>query len=186
MTGRPAVLMSPVSFMQKPARWMQLLAGNSSAFTAAPNFAFELAVRRTSDDDMAGLDLGGVVVIINGAERVHGATVRRFNERFAAVQPARHRYPAVLRAGRGDGLCGDLGRGRPPTAVRFDNEKLAAGHAERCDDGRHRADRHAAHRGRRRCGSSIPRHASRSPRARSVRSGCTATTSPRATGVTRS
>ena len=97
--GRPAVLMSPVSFMQKPARWMQLLATNTSTFTAAPNFAFELAVRRTSDADLAGLDLGGVVVMINGAERVHGATVRRFNERFARVQPARHRDAPVLRAG---------------------------------------------------------------------------------------
>ena len=29
-------------------------------FSAVPNFAFELAVRRTSDDDMAGLDLGHV------------------------------------------------------------------------------------------------------------------------------
>jgi long chain fatty acid CoA FadD26 len=82
-TGRPVVLMSPVAFLQKPARWMQLLATNGSTFTAAPNFAYELAVRRTSDDDLAGLDLGGVRIMINGAERVHGTTVRRFNERFA-------------------------------------------------------------------------------------------------------
>ena len=30
--GRPAVLMSPVSFLQKPARWMQLLASNGRSF----------------------------------------------------------------------------------------------------------------------------------------------------------
>ncbi|HZN81209.1 MAG TPA: AMP-binding protein, partial [Mycobacterium sp.] len=62
--GHPAVLMSPVAFMQKPARWMQQLAMNSSTFTAAPNFAYDLAVRRTSDDDLAGMDLGGVQVMI--------------------------------------------------------------------------------------------------------------------------
>ena len=56
--GFRAVLMSPVSFLQRPARWMQLLATNTHAFSAAPNFAFELAARKTSDDDMAGLDLG--------------------------------------------------------------------------------------------------------------------------------
>ena len=61
LTGFHTVLTSPVSFLQRPARWMQLLASNSHAFSAAPNFAFELAARKTSDDDMAGLDLGNVL-----------------------------------------------------------------------------------------------------------------------------
>ena len=39
--------------------------------SAAPNFAFDLAVRRTSDADMFGLDLGEVQAILSGAERVH-------------------------------------------------------------------------------------------------------------------
>ncbi|MGH3968522.1 MAG: AMP-binding protein, partial [Mycobacterium sp.] len=60
LTGLSAVLTSPIAFLQKPARWMQLLASAPRPFSAGPNFAFELAVRRTSDDDMAGLDLGHV------------------------------------------------------------------------------------------------------------------------------
>ena len=62
--------MSPMSFLVAPGRWMQLLATKVRAFSAAPNFAFELAVRRTSDDDMAGLDLGEVVGIVSGSERI--------------------------------------------------------------------------------------------------------------------
>jgi long chain fatty acid CoA FadD26 len=135
MIGRPAVLMSPVAFMQKPARWMQQLASNTSTFTAAPNFAFELAVRRTSDDDLAGLDLGGVVVMINGAERVHGATVRRFNERFAQFNlPDTAMRPSYGMAEVTVYVVSSPG-GRPPTSVRLDYEKLAVGHAERCDEG---------------------------------------------------
>ncbi|MEW5809828.1 MAG: AMP-binding protein [Actinomycetota bacterium] len=134
MLGTPAALMSPISFMQKPARWMQLLGSHPSAFTAAPNFAFELAVKRTSDDDMAGKDLSTVAVMINGAERVHGTTVRRFNERFAAFGLS----DAAMRPSYGLAeatvyVVATAG-GRPPTSVRFDYEKLAAGHAERCDD----------------------------------------------------
>ncbi|PRC42553.1 acyl-CoA synthetase, partial [Mycobacterium sp. ITM-2017-0098] len=132
--GKPAVLMSPVAFMQKPSRWMQLLGSNTSAFTAAPNFAFELAVKRTTDEDLAGKDLNGVAVMINGAERVHGATVRRFNERFAAfglpdtaMRPSYGLAEATVYVAASHG-------GRPPTTVRFDFEKLAAGHAEQCDD----------------------------------------------------
>lgn len=78
-----AVLMSPMAFLQRPARWMQLLAKHRAQISSAPNFGFELAVRRTSDDDMAGLDLGHVRTIVTGAERVNVATLRRFTERFA-------------------------------------------------------------------------------------------------------
>ena len=130
--GRPAVLMSPVSFLQKPARWMQLLASNSHSLSAAPNFAFELAVRRTSDDDMAGLDLGGVLGIISGSERIHAATIRRFTERFArfnlpdtTVRPSYGLAEATL-------YVASAPTGHPPATVRFDYEKLSAGHAKRC------------------------------------------------------
>ena len=130
--GRPAVLMSPVAFMMKPSRWMQQLGSNPSAFTAAPNFAYELAVKRTTDEDMAGKDLSGVAVMINGAERVHGATVRRFNERFAAFGlPESAMRPSYGLAEATVYVAASAG-GRPPTAVRFDFEKLAAGHAEPC------------------------------------------------------
>ncbi|MBX7434866.1 AMP-binding protein [Mycobacterium sp. Y57] len=83
VTGCSAVLMSPLAFLSKPASWMQLLATSTRCFSGAPNFAFELAARRTSDADMAGLDLSHVQVILSGAERVHQATVQRFADRFA-------------------------------------------------------------------------------------------------------
>jgi long chain fatty acid CoA FadD26 len=131
----PAVLTSPTAFLQKPARWMQMLAGNQS-FSAAPNFAFELAVRRTSDEDMAGLDLGNVHTILSGSERVHAATIRRFTERFArynlpntALKPSYGLAEAMV-------YVASSNPGRPPTTVRFDYEKLSAGHAKRCESGR--------------------------------------------------
>lgn len=131
--GKPGVLMSPIAFMQKPSRWMQLLGSNTSAFTAAPNFAFELAVKRTTDEDMAGLDLGGVAVMINGAERVHGTTVRRFNERFAAFNLPDSAMRPSYGLAEATVYVAASGGGRAPTAVHFDFEKLAAGHAEPCD-----------------------------------------------------
>lgn len=131
--GIRAVLTSPVSFLQRPARWMQLLAEESHAFSAAPNFAFELAARKTSGEDMAGRDLGDVLVILSGSERVHPATLRRFTERFAhfnlpgkAVRPAYGLAEATVYA---------LTRtpSQPPEIVHFESEKLATGTAERCE-----------------------------------------------------
>jgi fatty acid CoA ligase FadD21 len=81
--GFRADLTSPVAFLERPARWVRALAENPRAFSAAPNFAFDLAARKTTDSDLAGLDLGGVLGIISGAERVELATLRRFVDRFA-------------------------------------------------------------------------------------------------------
>lgn len=81
--GYRAQLTSPVAFLERPSRWMRALAENPHAWSSAPNFAFDLAARKTTDGDLAGLDLGGVKGIISGAERVEQATLRRFVDRFA-------------------------------------------------------------------------------------------------------
>jgi fatty acid CoA ligase FadD21 len=83
LTGYRAELTSPVSFLERPARWVRSLAENPHAWSAAPNFAFDLAARKTTDSDLAGLDLGGVLGIISGAERVEPTTLERFVDRFA-------------------------------------------------------------------------------------------------------
>ncbi|MDT5022738.1 MAG: fatty acid CoA ligase FadD21 [Mycobacterium sp.] len=83
--GYRAQLMSPVGFLERPARWIQALAQNAPAWSSAPNFAFDLAARKTTEADLDGLDLGGVVGIISGAERVEPATLERFVDRFSHV-----------------------------------------------------------------------------------------------------
>jgi long chain fatty acid CoA FadD26 len=130
--GRPAVLMSPLAFLQRPARWVQLLAKHPGGLSAAPNFAFELAARRTTDEDMAGLDLRNVEAILSGAERVHAATLKRFTDRFAGfgldesvIRPSYGLAEATVYA-----ACSN--RGTAPSVVRFDYEKLSSGHARRC------------------------------------------------------
>ncbi len=129
---RSAVLMSPMSFLVRPARWIHMLATNGPCLSAAPNFAFELSVRRTSDDDMAGLDLGNVQRIVSGSERIHVATVKRFTERFAphnlsatAIRPSYGLAEATLYVAAPE----------PGTAlktVRFDYEHLTARQAMPC------------------------------------------------------
>jgi long-chain fatty acid adenylyltransferase FadD28 len=135
LTGFRAVITSPVSFLQRPARWMQLLASNSHAFSAAPNFAFELAARKTSDDDMAGHDLGNVLGILNGSERVQPATLQRFTERFASF----NLQDRVLRPSYGMAeatvYIATREAGEPPQIIHFESEKLTAGHAKRLASG---------------------------------------------------
>lgn len=135
LAGQPTVLTSPVGFLQRPARWMQLLGRSGCTISAGPNFAFELAVRKTSDDDMAGLDLGSVHTILNGSERVQPATLKRFADRFApfnfdpkALRPSYGMAEATV-------YIATRKVGKPPEIGRFDSEKLPAGQANRCANG---------------------------------------------------
>jgi long-chain fatty acid adenylyltransferase FadD28 len=135
LTGLPAVLTSPVAFLQRPARWMQLLASNSHAYSAAPNFAFELAVRKTSDEDMAGLDLSDVLLIVTGSERVHPATLRRFYQRFARFNLREEVIRPSYGLAEATVYVATRAAAQPPAIVRFDSEKLTAGKAERSESG---------------------------------------------------
>ncbi len=133
IAGFPTVLTSPVSFLQRPARWMQLAASYPNVFTSAPNFAFDVAARKTSDADMAGLDLGDVLLIQSGAERVHPVTVQRFTDRFArfnlrnnVVQPSYGLAEATL-------YVATPPPSLPPQAVYFDTESLTTGQPHRID-----------------------------------------------------
>ena len=131
LAGLHSVVFSPMSFLMRPSRWLQLMAAHSKVFTPAPNFALELALRRISDKDLAGLDLGDVDHIVSGAERVHASTLRRFTDRFA---------PFNLRP---EAMCPSYGLAEAtvyvaaspaesyPSVAHFDAEKLSTGIAER-------------------------------------------------------
>jgi long chain fatty acid CoA FadD26 len=132
MARRRAVLMSPMSFLQRPARWMQLLGGNSHTFSASPNFGFELAARRTTDDDLAGLDLANVLAIVNGSEHIHAGTIARFNERFAPIGLSEAAMRPSYGLAEATVYVASATPGRPPKIVRFDYPQLSNGQANPC------------------------------------------------------
>lgn len=82
--GFPLVVMSPLAFLAKPLRWLQAIHHWRGTLSAAPNFAYELCLKRIDDAALATLDLSSWRLAFNGAEAVSPDTVRRFAERFAA------------------------------------------------------------------------------------------------------
>lgn len=77
------VLMTPQHFLARPGDWLRALHEARGTVTAAPNFAYELCLRRVPESLIARLDLSCVRVFANGAEPVRASTIRRFLERFA-------------------------------------------------------------------------------------------------------
>ncbi|MGW1978117.1 fatty acyl-AMP ligase [Streptomyces sp. NPDC001889] len=81
--GATSVLMSPASFLRKPARWLRMVGDYGITSGGGPNFAYDLCVRRITDAQMEGVDLSSWRTACNGAEPVRAETVRAFADRFA-------------------------------------------------------------------------------------------------------
>lgn len=83
--GVPCILMPPLSFYQRPQRWLAAIGRYGATISGGPNFAYELCARRAGRMDLAGIDLGSWELAFCGAELVRPATMRSFAARFAAA-----------------------------------------------------------------------------------------------------
>ncbi|OII70881.1 type I fatty acid synthase [Cryptosporidium ubiquitum] len=77
--------MSPIDFIKKPYLWMQCMDKYKCGVSGAPNFAFEVVVRKTPKDILNQLNLKHVFAILSGAEPIRKATIERFTETFKSV-----------------------------------------------------------------------------------------------------
>ena len=84
LRGTPLVVMSPLAFLTRPERWLQAISKHKGTISAAPNFAYELCVRKVSEKAMEGLDLSSWRAALNGAEPVNPETLERFSAKFAS------------------------------------------------------------------------------------------------------
>ena len=78
------VVMSPLTFLARPERWLWAVHRHGGTLSAAPNFAYDLCLKRVDDQDIGGLDLSSWRVAANGAEPVSAETIEGFCIRFEA------------------------------------------------------------------------------------------------------
>ena len=81
--GARCILMSPMSFLQRPLQWLQAITRYRATTSGGPNFAYDLCVRKANAEDLATLNLSSWSVAFNGAEPVRQETMDRFAETFA-------------------------------------------------------------------------------------------------------
>jgi acyl-CoA synthetase (AMP-forming)/AMP-acid ligase II len=83
-SGFPAWLMSPAAFLQRPARWLRAISAVGATISGGPNFAYELCVRRVSEQEREGLNLSRWRLAFNGAEPIRQSTLDAFCHAFAS------------------------------------------------------------------------------------------------------
>jgi amino acid adenylation domain-containing protein len=81
--GGSCVLLSPLAFLQRPARWLEAVSRFRATTSGGPDFAYALCTRKVPSEERARLDLSSWRVAFNGAEPVRAATLDAFAAAFA-------------------------------------------------------------------------------------------------------
>ncbi|MGW1608299.1 amino acid adenylation domain-containing protein [Streptomyces sp. NPDC002285] len=84
-TGARAVILDPLSFLQRPASWLEEISREQAQISGGPNFAYDLCLRKVTDEEKARLDLSSWRLAFNGAAPVSPRSLRAFSEAFAGT-----------------------------------------------------------------------------------------------------
>ena len=134
--GRPNIIMSPLSFLQKPFRWLAAITRYKATTSGGPNFAYDLCVRNITDAQVDELNLSSWDVAFNGAEPVLAETMEAFARKF---ERCGFRYEAFYPCfGLAEAtliVSGGYVKNRPVIRT-LDPKELAVGRAVEVRDGR--------------------------------------------------
>ncbi|MFE9023643.1 fatty acyl-AMP ligase [Streptomyces sp. NPDC007808] len=130
LAGARAVHLTPMAFVQQPYRWLRLISDYGGTWTAAPNFALDLCVRRITGDHMTSLRLDTLHTLCNGSEQVRSQSVRAFAEKFAPCGFALSGHAPGY--GLAEATLGVTSALDGATILTFDRAELAEGRVRRC------------------------------------------------------
>lgn len=125
--GYDATLMPPLTFIQRPVTWLQTISRLGRALSVAPNFAFDLCVRRVSPAQRKRLDLSNWELAAVGAEPVRAQTLERFSEYFAESGFRREAFFPCYGLAESTVMVSGGPAGQGPVIGRFDQAALARG-----------------------------------------------------------
>lgn len=117
------VQMDPMTFLRRPHQWLSMMDTYDVNGTAAPDFGYDLCLRRVTDEQLAGLDLSRVQAAVDGSEPVRADTVTGFAARFATAGFPSDALVPMYGLAESTLLAAGMG-GRPPFVVGVDTAAL--------------------------------------------------------------
>jgi amino acid adenylation domain-containing protein len=123
--GARCILMSPMAFLEQPSRWLNAITRYRATTSGGPNFAYELCVRKVSEDELSKLDLSSWELAFNGAEPVRAQSMRRFAERFSPVGFRAKAFTPCYGLAEATLLVAGSATGNEPVVLELDTDALA-------------------------------------------------------------
>ncbi|AUX32055.1 MULTISPECIES: non-ribosomal peptide synthetase [Sorangium] len=122
-------LMSPLSFLQRPMRWLRAVSALGASVSGGPNFAYDLCVRKSSEEERAALDLRSWEVAFTGAEPVRADTLDRFARAFAVSGFRREAFYPCYGLAEATLIVSGGARAEAPVLARLAPEEVELGRA---------------------------------------------------------
>lgn len=126
-TGYPSILLTPEEFVRRPDVWLDAIAHCQGTLSSAPNFAYDLCVRKVPDERLADWDLRSWRVARNAGEVVRADTMDRFTRKFAAAGFAARGFSPSYGLAEATLTVTTCGPGVPPLRVQLDPAELDHG-----------------------------------------------------------
>ncbi|MGZ3457723.1 MAG: condensation domain-containing protein, partial [Archangium sp.] len=127
--GFSTSLLSPLSFLRRPLRWLEEVSRTRGTISGGPNFAFDLCVRKTSEAERQALDLSHWEVAFCGAEPIRAETLERFAQAFAVSGFRREAFYPCYGLAEGTLIVSGGEVGARPQQQALDVERLREGRA---------------------------------------------------------
>lgn len=122
--GFPVTLLSPISFLRKPIRWLQAISHYRATTSGGPNFAYDLCVRKVTPEQLGTLDLSSWQVAFNGAEPVRAETLKRFANTFSSCGFDQKAFYPCYGLAEATLIVSGGNKGSAPTIRRFQKAAL--------------------------------------------------------------
>ena len=122
--GAQCILMSPTSFLQRPARWLEAISKYRVTISGGPDFAYRLCVEKFASGQPSPLDLSSWIVAFNGSEPIRPSTMEQFTQKFEPCGFRKNAFVPCYGLAEATLFVSGTPEGRLPALFRCNTEKL--------------------------------------------------------------
>lgn len=124
-SGFPCALMSPITFVKHPTRWVEAIDRYQATVSGGPNFAYELVLKHIDEALLKKINLSSWQVSFNGAEAIRYDTLTAFQDRFAECGFVMRSFLPCYGLAEATLLAAGCGHDQEPLMVHVDQRALA-------------------------------------------------------------
>ncbi|HEX9308947.1 MAG TPA: AMP-binding protein [Anaeromyxobacter sp.] len=126
--GVPVVQLSPMEWVASPVLLLRAISEERATLCWLPNFAYNFMADRIREDDLDGVRLDGVRMLVNCSEPVRADSHDRFHRRFAAHGLRRGALGACYAMAETTFAVTQTSPGREARTITVDRVELKRGH----------------------------------------------------------
>lgn len=139
VAGIPLVQLSPMEWVSAPVLLLQAISRERATLSWLPNFAYNLMADRIREEDLEGVRLDSLRLLVNCSEPVRAESHERFHARFAPFGLRREALGACYAMAETTYAVTQTPPGSAARTLQVDRNELAAGSVLPARDGAGRA-----------------------------------------------